>query len=286
MTTSETPLTPPTLKTSDFGHGTGDPELIQRRPDAVAGLERIIDGSDLLPASFLVQGASVQRAIARVVLTKPHRPRSHTFPAGTGWATGFMVAPNLFMTNNHVIEDKAFREKVRIQFNYQLNTQGDEDDTTSFLPKLDGFFYTNEALDCTIIELEPNAGECETDDPIRAGDEWGFISIPKGTVTYWENQYFNIVQHPSGRLKEIAIRDSQIDTLFSRVVRYKADTEPGSSGSPVFDNEWNLVALHHAGGDKDFTGKWLNNEGIRIDAIVNDLRAIGTDSEVMTQLGL
>ena len=28
-------------------------------------------------------------------------------------------------------------------------------------------------------------------------------------------------------------------------VRYANNTEPGSSGSPVFDINWNLVALHH-----------------------------------------
>lgn len=31
-----------------------------------------------------------------------------------------------------------------------------------------------------------------------------------------------------------------------KVARYRADTEGGSSGSPVLNNEWNLVALHHA----------------------------------------
>ena len=42
--------------------------------------------------------------------------------------------------------------------------------------------------------------------------------------------------------------------------------------SPVFNNLWEIVALHHAGGDRDAQGTWLNNEGIRIDAVVDDLR--------------
>ena len=30
-------------------------------------------------------------------------------------------------------------------------------------------------------------------------------------------------------------------------VRYTLPTEPGSSGSPVFDGDWSLIALHHSG---------------------------------------
>ena len=64
-------------------------------------------------------------------------------------------------------------------------------------------------------------------------------------------------------------------THLAEVIRYETDTEPGSSGSPVFDNGWEIIALHHSGGDRapsDPSGNtWLNNEGIRIDAIVKDL---------------
>jgi hypothetical protein len=57
----------------------------------------------------------------------------------------------------------------------------------------------------------------------------------------------------------------------------------------VFDNLWQIVALHHAGGDKDATGKWLNNEGIRIDAVINDLRdhfSSAGRQDVLDELGI
>jgi len=52
---------------------------------------------------------------------------------------------------------------------------------------------------------------------------------------------------------------------------------------------WQIVALHHAGGDKDATGKWLNNEGIRIDAVINDLRdhfSSAGRQDVLDELGI
>ncbi|MCB0114203.1 MAG: hypothetical protein KDD84_08930 [Caldilineaceae bacterium] len=87
---------------------------------------------------------------------------------------------------------------------------------------------------------------------------------------------------------EVALQDNEIAQLFSNVVRYLGDTEPGSSGSPVCDNVWKLVALYHAGGEQDGNGKWLNNQGIRIDKIVADLRQhfSGAGQSVLIELSI
>jgi V8-like Glu-specific endopeptidase len=50
-------------------------------------------------------------------------------------------------------------------------------------------------------------------------------------------------------------------------VEYEVDTEPGSSGSPVFNNQWELVALHSRAGTGQF------NRGVAITAILDDLPA-------------
>lgn len=60
-----------------------------------------------------------------------------------------------------------------------------------------------------------------------------------------------------------------------------APTEPGNSGSPVFDRRWKLIALHHAGSDEmrmlHGGGTYQANEGIWIgrikEAIQEDLKA-------------
>jgi V8-like Glu-specific endopeptidase len=54
-------------------------------------------------------------------------------------------------------------------------------------------------------------------------------------------------------------------------VHYRTPTEPGSSGSPVFNQNWELIAIHHAGGDSmqslHGSGTYEANEGIQIGAI-------------------
>jgi hypothetical protein len=56
----------------------------------------------------------------------------------------------------------------------------------------------------------------------------------------------------------------------------RTNTEPGSSGSPCFDQDWGLVALHHAG-DPDFSFGHAAafNEGIPFGRIVAHLARPG-----------
>ena len=63
----------------------------------------------------------------------------------------------------------------------------------------------------------------------------------------------------------------EVDALRTRV-RHRTNTEPGSSGSPCFDQNWNLVALHHSGETRAEPG---SNEGIPIDTIVSSMQNHG-----------
>ncbi|MBW4472726.1 MAG: trypsin-like peptidase domain-containing protein [Stenomitos rutilans HA7619-LM2] len=57
-----------------------------------------------------------------------------------------------------------------------------------------------------------------------------------------------VVQHPKGRQKQIVLNNNEVITngLYEDFLRYKADADYGSSGSPAFNTRWELVALHHA----------------------------------------
>ncbi len=276
---------PPRLKSAEtqlhFGNEVAFPEM-GHDPNTI--FERQIDQSNLLPVWFLEQGALKQRSVSRAVLTKPHDVNGKTFLPGTGWATGFMVSRDLLLTNNHVVPNLEVAGKLRFQFNFQLGADGSEQPTESFVPMIDGIFRTNQDLDYTLIQLERGAPSVNVPSG-TAGERWGFIPLNEKPI-FREDQRFNIIQHPAGRRKEIAVQNNQVSKLFENAVLYKTDTEPGSSGSPVFDNLWQIVALHHSGGQKDSKGNFINNAGIRIDKIVKDLQVHFAGQSVLTELDI
>jgi V8-like Glu-specific endopeptidase len=94
----------------------------------------------------------------------------------------------------------------------------------------------------------------------------------------------NIIQHPRGTSKRIAIRSNFfVDRLNTAEepsrIRYLTDTEPGASGSPVLDDNWQVLGLHHAAipvPESQYRGRTIkyNNQGIAVSAILADLEPV------------
>ena len=128
-----------------------------------------------------------------------------------------------------------------------------------------------------------------------AGEAWGWLQLID-SMSYAKVQHLNIIQHPQGRRKEIAVQHNEISGVFPNVIHYTTDTEPGSSGSPVFNNAWDLISIHHAAGHRAPDYSWPNNpnymdnEGMRIDKIVADLRShyggSATGAQILAELGI
>ena len=210
-------------------------------------LEKVHLQANFLPASFLRDGASNARAVCRI------KTRSSL-------GTGFLIAPGILMTNNHVLGSKAEARESVAEFGFE---PGRETTAVSIHPNR--LFITHRELDFTIVACD---GE-----PIT---EFPRIPLRRSPATVTRHERVNIIQHPSGRAKEVALHDNQVTRIKDKVLHYRTDTEPGSSGSPVFNNEWDLVALHHAG-FRESGGKAFN-EGVRISAIVAHLLRRGRES--------
>jgi Trypsin-like peptidase domain len=86
-----------------------------------------------------------------------------------------------------------------------------------------------------------------------------------------------VIGHPSGLdTPQFSLQDNLLIGYDDTLVHYRAPTEPGSSGSPVFDNTWSLIAVHHAGGLETPKlhgdgGTYPANEGIAVAAIKDRL---------------
>jgi len=228
---------------------------------------------DFLPFSFLPMGTRRGRAVARVEVR--HREPEGVRTIGTG--TGFLIAPFLLMTNHHVLPSVASAKDSLAQFNYELDILGGEVDPDDWQLDPDRLFVTSpfEELDFTVVALKPKGTE-------EAGTTYGTIPLRADQAKTMRGERVLVIQHPAGRRKEVVLHESKVtEFLEGGFLHYTADTLVGSSGSPVFNDQWDIVALHHRGVirlDKD--GKPIMegsdficdaNEGIRVSAIVNKL---------------
>jgi V8-like Glu-specific endopeptidase len=106
---------------------------------------------------------------------------------------------------------------------------------------------TPEELDFALLQLGTALGSAPAagpESPIR-----GWETLPENPVSLAIDQGLIIAQHPAGEAMKLSVDTAGVISVNqnSSRVRYRNNTEGGSSGSPVFDMLWNLVALHHMG---------------------------------------
>lgn len=209
------------------------------------------DSNDLLPVAFLQQGLSCARAVALL--------REDGVPKGSG----FLTHGGLFITNHHLLPQPPAQGRVTLQFGWRRSEAGELVDGVTCAVDAARFFLTSpsEALDCTLIALgERVAGEGEAPLPLVLNDRNDKHALGIS---------LNLIHHPGGAPQQITLRNNALLARHQQLLHYAADTDGGSSGAPVFNDSWQLVALHHGGVESD--DGWVN-EGIRISAVIDWLK--------------
>jgi V8-like Glu-specific endopeptidase len=231
-----------------------DDDIISTGQSTNEGYERIVGANDFLPISFLKKGVKAANSVCQLKIRKGFY---------TDIGTGFMITPSLMMTNHHVIKSLEQAEAGIAYFHYEEGANGNPSKRIKRKLKPHDFYYSYEKLDLAIVAVEN-----------EAGNEFGYHALIGSPDKLKLGDRVNIIQHPDGRKKEIALHDNQVKELKMNKIHYLTDTQQGSSGAPVFNNKWELVALHHWGSPS-------YNVGIRISAICNHLQqTLKTDSDV------
>jgi V8-like Glu-specific endopeptidase len=218
-------------------------------------LEKIIGTADFVGIRYLEGGVAASRAVCRIVI----RDRSGRT---VGYGTGSLVSPRLLLTNHHVLESMDVARLSAAEFNYQDGVDGQplQSQLLTFDP--DAFFLADPERDFALVAI--SAGE-------RAVGVYGFNRLIEAQGKAIKGDYVTIVQHPHGEKKQVALRENKIVDEVELFLHYSADTEPGSSGSPVFNDQWEIVALHHASVAARQPGEYGDylNEGVRASRILD-----------------
>lgn len=257
------------------------------RPELVKPIvfpERIIKGNDLKELAPNELARIAGKPVARI----------ENIPAAgmqaEGFATGFLVSPNLLMTNNHVFPDSQSAKNCAANFLYERTATGINAGFRFFIDP-DKFFFTDQLLDFSLVYVEPVS--LDNKFSLTGFGILQMISTPGKVLV---GQALNIIQHPSGGIKHYAYQNNTVVDILNleHFIHYTTDTERGSSGSPCYNMAWELAALHHSGvpliidgviindhgqpwdgenqGDDEI--QWISNEGVSISAIVALLKTI------------
>jgi endonuclease G, mitochondrial len=245
--------------------------------------EALLGTNDLVEANFLDRCELATTCIGRLRFDTPR---------GRGFATGFMVAPGLLMTNHHVFPDESIAQGAVVEFGYRYNIAGLISPTVEFALRPEEFFINSEALDFAVVAVAPVSGTGAS-----LADR-GYLRLNPDSGKAEEKDFVTIIQHPDGQPMQIALRENEVvraqpDENF---IWYRADTAHGSSGAPVLNDSFQIAALHASGrikraannefllkdgrsvasleGLKETDVVWEANVGMRVSHICVELMAL------------
>lgn len=225
----------------------GGPALVQPLPRS--GDEIVILARDYLAPSFFAEATSRVRAVARLVVPRYFSGELAVDAKGNaqpGSGTGWLLAPGLLLTNLHVVQARGSEEDDCDDADLARQISGT-------VARFDEDGEGKPTTERTIVELV--ASDPGLDFALlridRVEPERGFFSEAKRAVA---GQAANIIHHPLGQVKQLAVRNNQIHSVETTTIQYFTCTEAGSSGAPVCDDQWQVVGLHR---------RWQSVHGVR-----------------------
>lgn len=218
-------------------------------PDYTEQLEAGLPYSPFRKLAWLERALVVSRAVCKIATSETV-------------GTGFLLRNGRIVTNNHVLSNSKKAENAQAIFNFQEEAHGvDPEANTTKYPLNAADFVTSpkNQLDCTVVGLLADRTELT---------QWGWLDLDPAVIQ--EGQTVSIIQHPYGGAKRISMLGNVVTTARTpNHILYQTSTEEGSSGAPVFNEFWKVVALHRAAGQRYNERKvYLNNEGVRFSAIL------------------
>ncbi|WP_299848359.1 serine protease [uncultured Roseovarius sp.] len=238
--------------------------------------------NNILSGEFLEIGLLTARSVCKI---------THGLTTGTG----FLVGDGVVLTNYHVLSKQAQASAALFEFLYEDNTIGTPRNSQLYMADPERFFVADEALDLCFVALREGPGSIALSD-------LGWLPLIRREGKILIGDPINIIQHPLGDQQRVVMHESTFilvenGTDADAFCWYSGDTAKGSSGAPVFNTHWEVVALHHQaipatdknGNVLDVNGKaiaesrleeedtlinWIANEGTRASRIVKFLEKV------------
>ncbi|MEH1828889.1 MAG: trypsin-like peptidase domain-containing protein [Nostoc sp.] len=171
-------------------------------------------------------------------------------PIGSPIGTGVLITKNLLLTCNHIFS-KSQVQKAWVRFSYKDGSCKFEKNVL----ELD-FVSNNSHLDYALLKINVQTQQ----KPI----------LINGTSILDSGQDVRIIHHPQGN--PVIISDfGQITQVGEDYIDHNVKTDDGSSGAPIFNRQWELIAIHQGNPGIGRTVTPGSTGGIPIRAIWNQI---------------
>jgi len=256
-----------TIGASEIRHGVFD------KDEASLQAEKVFGSESYQSYEWYMKGAQRCLMVARIGREK-----------SKGLGTGFLVNgsdlhPELkneivLLTNAHVItNDPEEREALRPEEALIIFEVLGLEKTYS----VHDLFFTSpfKEFDVTILRFSQQDQQ-EIRKTLKAKGVEAF-NFSNRKLWKYGSERIDIIGHPAEGTLQLSLQDNALLDFEGRLLHYRTPTVGGSSGSPVFDADWNLVGIHHAGGNfirklNHQKGMYQANEGIRMNYIIEALK--------------
>ncbi len=271
--------------------------------DSSVFLESVLEGNDLMPVRYFQMGQVASRSVGRIHFDLGPK-------VGHGYATGFLVAPGLLLTNQHVFPTADLAAIATVTFDAEEDLNGLPKPPHVFRLEPARGYLSDVGLDFCFVCTAPVSTQG------TSIADFGFLRLHSGTGKITRDEYATIIQHPKGRQKQVAARNNKIQVYVydrelpeteaaqNQHIYYSTDTLAGSSGAPVFSDQWYVVALHRRGVPKTRTNaagvtsvvkldgrtlkdgestegvQYIANEGVRISRILRQVHALASSLDM------
>lgn len=144
-------------------------------------------------------------------------------------------------------------------------------------PQIKALFARAKSPIASSFELSPIIFASPSNKALRKNDDFK-NALNKEVKGYLQTkgllgQSVSLIQHPKGNYKEIVLYGNRVQAVYQNFIQYETDAEPGSSGSPLFNDQWQLVGIHHSALIDAEEEEVIGYLGTRICRIVQDLRS-------------
>lgn len=199
---------------------------------SVSTFERILsDPSIDLSIAYFERLLEVSRAVGLIremPTTRGARPLG----------TGFVVGDGLVLTADHVVSSAKEAAKISLVMNFETDSDGGNKQTSEFVLDPQHLFITMKDVGFSLIAASPRSA--------NGDDISGYGRILGSELDTCTGERINLIHHPEGERKRVAVREGRVVSVDDRFLYYYAPSRAGSSGAPVLNDDFKILAVHYA----------------------------------------